>query len=295
MTVFINSNTKIMCQGLTGRSGIYHIEKSLKYGTNVVCGVTPGKGGTMCLGLPVFNSVMEASLITKADVSIIFVPSSCCKDSIIEAIEANMRLIVCITEGIPVLDMIYIKSLLINRNINTMLIGPNSPGFVIPGKCRLGIMPVDIHRQGVVGIVSRSGTLTYEAIYQTTTIGLGQSISIGIGGDPIVGSNFIDILKILNSDFRTKIILLIGEIGGDSEESAALFIKKYIKKPVVAFISGISAPMGKRMGHSGAIISAHSGAAETKMEKLESAGVLVVKSILNIGDILLKRYNEFYK
>jgi len=292
MNFFLKEGIKVICQGFTGHSGTYHSKLSIDYGTNIVGGVTPGKGGSFHLGLPVFNTVKDAVLSTSANSSIIFVPAKYCKDSIFEAIYAGIKLIVCITEGIPVLDMLYIKCILKERNV--MFIGPNSPGFVIPGSCRMGIMPCDIHKSGNVGIISRSGTLTYEAISQTTLCGLGQSMSIGIGGDPIIGLNFSDMLSFFEKDRNTKIILLIGEIGGSAEEEAAKFIVSSIRKPVLAYISGVNAPIGKKMGHAGAIVSKHGGSAESKIKALSDQGVCVIRSLPDIGNVLLSKYKAFY-
>lgn len=288
----LNNNLKIIYQGFTGHSATYHAELSINYGTNIVGGVTPGKGGTYHLNKPVFNNMIDAVKKTKGNTSLIFVPAKYCKDSILEAIDAKIKTIVCVTEGVPVLDMLYIKKIIKEKNIT--LIGPNSPGFVIPNKCRAGIMPCDIHKQGITGIVSRSGTLTYEAIKQTSNIGLGQSLSIGIGGDPIPGSDFIDIIKIFNKDKNTKIILLIGEIGGNAEEKAANYIKKYVKKPVLAYIAGIHAPIGKKMGHAGAIIDGGKGAATNKINALKKNGITIINSITDIGETILKEYNKYY-
>ncbi|HFL8824418.1 MAG TPA: succinate--CoA ligase subunit alpha [Candidatus Azoamicus sp. OHIO1] len=281
MNIFFNEDFKIVCQGFTGNSATYHIRKSIDYKTNVVCGVTPGKGGKVHLGLPVFDTVKEAVMKTCVNTSVIFVPAPSCKDAIIEAIDAGIRLIVCITEGIPSLDFLCVKKYSLNKNVR--IIGPNSPGFIIPNFCRIGIMPCDINLEGRVGIVSRSGTLTYEAIKCTSELGLGQSISIGIGGDPIVGSSFIDILSLLNEDLRTEVILMIGELGGSAEEEAGYFIKKNINKPVIAYISGINAPIGKKMGHAGAIENMGIGGVAGKIAILKECGVKVIDSIIDIG------------
>lgn len=289
---FKKDDIRVICQGFTGISGTYHTKLSITYGTNIVGGVTPGKGGGVHLGLPIYNTVKDAVKYTLANSSIIFVPAKFCKDSILEAIDAGIKLIVCITEGIPILDMLYIKRVIIEKDV--LFIGPNSPGFVIPDLMRLGIMPTNIHKPGVVGIVSRSGTLTYEAINQTTACGLGQSISIGIGGDPIIGLNFIDVLRLLENDINTKIILLIGEIGGSLEEDAAEFISLNIKKPVLSYISGVNAPVGKRMGHAGAIISDGYGDAKSKILALNKAGVSVISSLPDLGMSLLSKYKLFY-
>lgn len=292
MKFLFRKDMRVVCQGFTGNSGTYHSNLSINYGTCIVAGVTPGKGGKTHLGLPVFNTVAEAVNLTNANTSIIFVPALHCKDSVLEAIDAGIKFIVCITEGIPILDMLHIKSAISKNDV--VFIGPNSPGFVIPNIARLGIMPCDIHKPGVVGIMSRSGTLTYEAIHQTTQIGLGQSLSIGIGGDPIGGINFIDMLSFFEQDKHTKIILIIGEIGGFAEENAAKFIINNIKKPVFSYISGITAPPNKRMGHAGAIISNGIGSAENKIQTLSDSGVCVIKSLPDIGKILLSRYKSFY-
>lgn len=276
MSILINKDTKVICQGFTGSQATAHSEQSIAYGTNMVGGVTPGKGGMTHLGLPVFNTVVEAKHQTGADASIIYVPAPFCQDSILEAIDADIPLIVCITEGIPVMDMIKVKKLVDEKGI--CLIGPNCPGIITPGECKMGIMPGDIHKKGHVGIVSRSGTLTYEAVHQTTQLGFGQSTCVGIGGDPIPGSSFIDILARFEDDPETEAIILVGEIGGDAEEQAAEFIQSNVTKPVVAYIAGITAPKGKRMGHAGAIISGNKGTAEGKSQALLKAGVNVVPS-----------------
>lgn len=290
MNFLIKKDIRVLCQGFTGKSGTYHSKLSIDYGTNFVAGVTPGKGGTYHLDKPVFNSVRDAVCATGANASIIFVPAKFCKDSILEAIDAGISLVVCITEGVPVLDMLYLKRVIRERKIT--FIGPNSPGFTIPGVCRMGIMPCDIHKSGIVGIVSRSGTLTYEAIYQTTQCGLGQSISIGIGGDPIIGSDFVDVLRFLETDPSTEIILMIGEIGGCAEEKAASFIKANVSKPVLSYIAGVNAPVGKRMGHAGAIISEGSGDAVSKISALKNSNVTIIKSLYSIGDEVLSLYKS---
>jgi succinyl-CoA synthetase alpha subunit len=284
MSILIDKNTRVICQGFTGAQGTFHSEQAIAYGTKMVGGVTPGKGGQIHLGLPVFNTVKDAVRETGAEASVIYVPAAFCKDSILEAAFGGIKLIVCITEGIPTLDMLDAKVKC--DELGVRLIGPNCPGVITPGQCKIGIMPGHIHKPGKVGIVSRSGTLTYEAVKQTTDFGFGQSTCVGIGGDPIPGSNFIDILALFEQDDQTEAIVMIGEIGGTAEEEAAAYIKDHVSKPVVSYIAGVTAPAGKRMGHAGAIISGGKGTADEKFAALQDAGVKTVRSLAEIGSAL---------
>ena len=284
MSILIDKDTKVICQGFTGSQGTLHSEQAIAYGTKLVGGVTPGKGGGTHLGLPIFDTVAEAVVATGATASVIYVPAGFCKDSILEALDAGIELVVCITEGIPTLDMLAVKARL--ELTNARMIGPNCPGVITPGACKIGIMPGDIHLPGRVGIVSRSGTLTYEAVKQTTDRGFGQSSCVGIGGDPIPGSHFIDVLELFENDPATEAIVMVGEIGGTAEEEAAAYIKANVTKPVVGYIAGVTAPPGKRMGHAGAIIAGGKGTADDKFAALQDAGVRTVRSLAEIGDAL---------
>jgi succinyl-CoA synthetase alpha subunit len=286
MSILVDKNTRVICQGFTGKQGTFHSEQALAYGTKMVGGVTPGKGGQLHLNLPVFNTVRDAVRDTKANASVIYVPPQFAADSILEAADAGIALIVCITEGIPVLDMLNVKAAIKANGVK--LIGPNCPGIITPDECKIGIMPGSIHMRGKVGVVSRSGTLTYEAVHQTSALGLGQTTCVGIGGDPIKGLNFIDCLEMFEDDPETEAIIMVGEIGGSDEEAAADYIKHHVSKPVAAYIAGLTAPVGKRMGHAGAIISGGSGRAEDKIMALENAGCVVANSPAGLGEAVLK-------
>jgi succinyl-CoA synthetase alpha subunit len=286
MSILVNKGTRIICQGLTGRQGLFHAQQCLEYGTQIVAGVTPGRGGESHLGVPVYDTMPEAAKATGAAVSVIFVPAPAAADAILAAADAGMELVVCITEGIPVQDMVKVKAVL--RDYRCRLIGPNCPGIITPGECKIGIMPGFIHKPGRVGIVSRSGTLTYEAVYQTSCNDLGQSTCVGIGGDPIRGMNFIDCLELFQQDPATEGIIMVGEIGGNDEEAAACYIREHVSKPVVAYIAGVTAPPGKRMGHAGAIISGGAGTAVAKYQALEEAGVRTARSPAELGSAMLE-------
>ena len=289
MSILVNKDSKVVCQGITGNQGSFHTEQCIEYGTQVVAGVTPGRGGEEHLGVPVYNTMKQAVAETSADVSMIYVPAPFAADAILEAADSGVGLVVCITEGIPVLDMVRVKSAL--ASYDCRLIGPNCPGIITPEECKIGIMPGFIHKQGKIGVVSRSGTLTYEAVYQTTNNGLGQSTCVGIGGDPVRGMNFIDCLELFEADSQTEGIVMVGEIGGTDEEAAAEYIQSEVSKPVVAYIAGVTAPPGKRMGHAGAIIAGGKGTAEDKFRALDAAGVATVRSPAELGSRMLELMN----
>ncbi|QOR34215.1 succinate--CoA ligase subunit alpha [Clostridium sp. 'deep sea'] len=286
MSIWINNNTRVIVQGITGNTAAYHTKAMLDYGTKIVAGVTPNKGGTTIEGVPVFNTVQEAVQFTKATTSVIYVPAPYAADAILEAVDAKLDLVICITEHIPVQDMLRVKNYMVGKK--TRLIGPNCPGLITPNECKIGIMPGYIHQQGCVGVVSRSGTLTYEAVHQLTQLGIGQSTAVGIGGDPVNGTDFIDVLEAFNNDPLTKVVVMIGEIGGTAEEQACEWIKKYMKKPVVGFISGQTAPPGKRMGHAGAIISGGKGTADEKLNAMRNSGVFIADTPQKIGETVAK-------
>ncbi len=292
MSILLNKKTKVVVQGITGSEGSFHTGQMVEYGTNVVAGVTPGKGGTKFQGIPIFNTVAEAVEKKKADASVIFVPPGFAADAILEAANAGVKLIVCITEGIPAKDMVKVYNAI--KNMDVRLVGPNCPGVISPGKAKIGIMPGFIHRKGKVGVVSRSGTLTYEAVKQLSDLKIGQSTCVGIGGDPVIGSQFIDIIKLFNDDKDTEGIVMIGEIGGSAEEEAAAYVKKHVNKPVVGFIAGRTAPPGRRMGHAGAIISGGKGTADEKMKAMKKAGIYVANSPAEIGSTMKKALEDFY-